>query len=154
MKENKVNYFLETVIKLAPDFKQNLGSTLGIIENRTLTNHQFFCVAIIGRSGAISMSELAEALGTSKQQLTRIVNELVAYGLVERCSSPGNHRVVLAKLSPKGIEASESFKEKSVQRAGKLIAAALTEKELDAGIESLKTLYGIFEKLKQYNKKQ
>jgi MarR family transcriptional repressor of emrRAB len=49
-----------------------------------------------------SASELSESCHEKPANLTRVCDELVARGLVERCPKPGDRRAVMIKLSERG----------------------------------------------------
>ena len=51
------------------------------------------------------MSELADQVLLSRSWLTRRIDQMEADGLVARCTDPHDGRVVLAKLTSKGVRA-------------------------------------------------
>ena len=63
--------------------------------------------AVIGhlRGGGVPQTELAAALGISKQAVQQMVDELAAEGVVERVSNPADARGKLVRFTAKGAEA-------------------------------------------------
>ena len=61
------------------------------------------------------MSELAKEMMITKQQLTRLINDLESRGFVERIHNPFNRRQVYIRISADGIallhDAQETMKE-------------------------------------------
>ena len=53
------------------------------------------------RSHQIKCTELTEALGISKPNITRLLDSLEADGLIERCGSTEDKRVSVIKILPK-----------------------------------------------------
>jgi DNA-binding MarR family transcriptional regulator len=52
----------------------------------------------------MSMSELANLLGMERPNLTTLINDLEAQGLVTRKSDPGDRRTRLVEATPEGME--------------------------------------------------
>jgi DNA-binding MarR family transcriptional regulator len=147
MHEEKICTFIEDMITLAPTFKKNFVESLGAAQGgKKLSNHQFYCLAIIYKQESVPMSVLARTLGISKQQLTRIVDELSNQDLVVRTINPRNRRVILARLSDEGKKQVAAFKDAAKVKAAELFAA-LGEDELDAAINALRVLGDLFTKI-------
>jgi DNA-binding MarR family transcriptional regulator len=146
MHNEKICTFIEDMITLAPTFKKNFVESLGAAQGKKLSNHQFYCLAIIYKQESVPMSVLARTLGISKQQLTRIVDELSNQDLVVRTINPRNRRVILARLSDEGKKQVAAFKEAAMEKAAELFAT-LGEDELDAAINSLRVLGELFAKI-------
>ncbi|MDR2091294.1 MAG: MarR family transcriptional regulator [Clostridiales bacterium] len=146
MQEEKICTFIEDMITLAPTFKKNFLESLGAAHEKKLSNHQFYCLAIIYKQESVPMSVLARTLGISKQQLTRIVDELSNQDLVIRTINPRNRRVILARLSDEGKKRIAAFKEAAKAKAAELFSV-FGEEELDAAINSLRVLGELFAKI-------
>lgn len=72
-----------------------------------ITMPQFKTLCVIYNKGRASMGELAEALGTGVSTVTGIVDRLVDHGLVSREEAPYDRRVVVGRLTAKGLSAVE-----------------------------------------------
>lgn len=97
----------------ANDSKQ-LRETVRILERRLgiLKDSKFSCCGItmsqchalveIGRSGSISLNELAELIDLENSTLSRTVNNLVTSGLAKREIDPQDRRYVTISLTKSG----------------------------------------------------
>jgi DNA-binding MarR family transcriptional regulator len=103
-------------------------------------------MAVMGLLNAsnMTMTELAKALMMAKPQLTRIVETLVALGLVERLSDSADRRVIHMALTNNGrvkfIDLRKKMKEKTKQRLASLTDDELTQ--LSAALEALRNIVG------------
>ena len=95
-----------------------------------LTSEQAKVLADL-RYGPLSMSRIAELLGTTRGAATGMVNRLAAKGLVERTSLPNNRRTVMVKLTPAGDSVQSRNYHKVVNRAAVLLRS-LSRAELEA----------------------
>ena len=73
-----------------------------------LTIPKWRALAVIRRTGACTMSELAHLSSVDRTTLTRTVDQLVEDGLVERAVSSADRRAVHLSLTPAGVELSEA----------------------------------------------
>lgn len=145
MKEEKIKLFLKEFFEMAPDFRKKMFFQPNA-GNKKISPHQFYCLKIISQAKEISMSELADNLGVSNQQLTRITNDLTEHNFIERYTDPSNRRIVLAKITEEGrffINISQKIMHDKI--AAKL--NHLTEKELDDCINHIKSLAAILKKI-------
>jgi DNA-binding MarR family transcriptional regulator len=62
----------------------------------------FGFVLLALRAGPASLRDLPEALGTSKQAASKLVDAMVAAGYVERAADPGDARAKRVQLSARG----------------------------------------------------
>jgi DNA-binding MarR family transcriptional regulator len=69
-----------------------------------LTNGRMMALAVLESQGTCSMSEFARELGLPSPLATRVADELVTRGLVEREADAGDRRRVLLHLTSKGRE--------------------------------------------------
>jgi DNA-binding MarR family transcriptional regulator len=70
-----------------------------------LTNGRMMALAVLESRAICSMSELARELSLPSPLATRVADELVARGLVQRGADPGDRRRVLLELTPEGHDA-------------------------------------------------
>ena len=73
-----------------------------------LTIPKWRALAVIRRTGACAMNELAHLSSVDRTTLTRTVDQLVEDGLVERTVSSADRRVVHLSLTPAGLKLSEA----------------------------------------------
>ena len=80
------------------------------IKEIPLSLTQLTCIYIVDQHNGLSMSELADDLCMSNQQLTKIVDALVELELVERVCDPQNRRKFFAQVTDKGKNLLASLK--------------------------------------------
>ncbi|MGD0818821.1 MAG: MarR family transcriptional regulator [Methanomassiliicoccales archaeon] len=97
-------------------------------------------LVVVKREGPISMSSIAQALSYSKQNLTKIVNQLVNEGYVDRIPDPSDRRVLNIKLTEKG----RSFMAERRERMKNKLMEDLSH----LNDEELEYLYDTFERVK------
>lgn len=78
---------------------------------------------------AIRMGDLADQVLTSRSWLTRRVDQLVAAGLVERCSAHGDRRGVQARLTREGRRAFIRLERSHAASIDRHFASLLTDDE-------------------------
>jgi DNA-binding MarR family transcriptional regulator len=88
-------------------------------------------LVIVKKRGPVSMSAIAQELSYSKQNLTKIVDQLVKQGLVERTPDPSDRRVLNIELTEGGRQymaaRRERIRERLVQDLSHLSDAELEE---------------------------
>jgi DNA-binding MarR family transcriptional regulator len=112
-----------------------------------LSKHQFFGLRILAGHENMSMSELAEHTGVSKQQMTRIMDDLVKNGFAERFTPPppGDRRSVQTVISDAGREILFKLEARHEAVAAGWFAR-LSEDDLDAILSHLRDLADILGK--------
>ncbi len=89
---------------------------------------QFRTLAQLASFGSVSVSCVAENLGCSLPTASRMIDKLVASGLVDRTQCPENRRKVSLALTPKGREAFEASAQET-QAAMAQVLINLPEKD-------------------------
>ena len=112
------------------------------IKDIPLSMTQLTCLYIIHHNDGLSMSELASDLNMSNQQLTKVVDALVEFEMVERVCDEKNRRKFYAKISDKGSELLQSLKEE----VDKKLTYLLRKKSED----DIDKLYEAFEYITSY----
>lgn len=97
---------------------RKLYRNLVSIKDIPISLTQLTCIYIIEQRDGPSMSELANDLCMSNQQLTKIVDALVDLELVERVCDPLNRRKFFAKLTEKGKNMLASLKAEVRRKLG------------------------------------
>lgn len=130
---NQVKLFRENTRRL----EMNLGSI-----NKSdccccgISDAQCFVLVEIGRKPNISLKELAEILRLDKSGISRMVEELVQKGFVERWPLKENRRYVALNLTDIGIERFNKI-EKDMNQRFKAILDRIPEDKRSQVIESL-----------------
>ena len=102
------------------------------IKDIPLSMTQLTCLYIINQNDSLSMSELAADLNMSNQQLTKVVDALVEFEMVERVCDETNRRKFYANIVPKGRDLLQSMKEEVDKKLGYVLS-----KRSDDEIEKL-----------------
>jgi len=135
--ENQASKYLRELIRV-------LVRNLGILEKSDasccgVTISQCHAIVEIGRSGEVSLNELAELLALDKSTMSRTINNLVEDGLVIRELDPEDRRYVKIKLTDKGIKIFKNIEE-SMDRYYKAIFNSVPEEKKEQVLDSLKLL--------------
>ena len=107
----------------------------------------FFTLSILAnlKYENYTMSDLADKLQITKQQLSRLINDLEDKGLVERIHDTANRRRVYIRISPCGLEAMDCLKETMLDST--ITALHIyNEEELEQLDSCLNTLIPLMEK--------
>ncbi len=95
------------------------------------------------KNGTMSMSELADDLNMSNQQLTKVVDALVDFHMVERCVDPGNRRKINVKLTEHGTGTLLSLK-REVDRKLTFLLHKMPESETQRLTDAIMTVAEFF----------
>ncbi|MDW5562308.1 MAG: MarR family transcriptional regulator [Methanomassiliicoccus sp.] len=98
-------------------------------------------LVIVKKRGPVSMTAIAQELSYSKQNLTKIVDQLVQEGLVDRTPDPTDRRVLLIQLTDGGRELMAARRRAMKDRL-KQDLSHLTDAELEE-------LHDTFERVKE-----
>ncbi len=87
---------------------RNFFRNLVSIKNLPISMTQLTCLNIL-KNNQCNMSDLAEKLNMSNQQLTKVVDNLVEFELCERVADKNNRRITFAKITEKGTKMLQSL---------------------------------------------
>jgi DNA-binding MarR family transcriptional regulator len=96
--------------------------------DRQLPRSETLALVLLQRHGERTMSELAELLGAPLSTASGIGERLARRGLVQRHRKPEDRRVVVVRLTRKGVTAAGKFREQ-IEGILRRAAGALTEEE-------------------------
>ena len=111
---------------------RNLVSIKGVPISMT----QLTCLNILNKQDRLTMSELADDLNMSNQQLTKVVDALVDFDMAKRSVEPSNRRKIYAEITEKGKETLSSLRQE-VDRKLTHILRKTPDDELDKLYESI-----------------
>jgi DNA-binding MarR family transcriptional regulator len=77
------------------------AESIAAVEN-TVTMTQLRALVVIASHRSLNVADLAEALGVHASSATRVVDRLLAAGLVTRRDNPADRRHLLLELTPAG----------------------------------------------------
>ncbi len=129
MKEEKIDRLAKLIYSTIPQLRRDYVATPPAEEGK-IPHHAMFTLLILQKYRKVSMSELANRLGVSNQQMTRIAGKMEEEGLIVRETNETNRRQVDVSMLPAGKELAEKYgmqaKEKLREKFG-----VLSEEELD-----------------------
>lgn len=70
------------------------------------TTSQCYSLIELQKSKELTMNELSDKMNLNSSTMTRIINNLVRDGFVERAKKEADRRIVVVRLTAKGLEAS------------------------------------------------
>lgn len=100
------------------------------IKDVPISMTQLTCLNIINRQNQLTMSDLADELNMSNQQLTKVVDALEGFEMMERTYDPKNRRKIYAKVTQKGKDTLQKLKQELDRKLGKILLE-VSDDELD-----------------------
>lgn len=94
---------------------------------------------IIDHLGPVTMGELADYAIIDRTTLTRLVDQLVAAGFVERSRPPGDRRKVILTLTPRGKHAHTAMR-RAISRDSQTLMRELPERDLRVAARLQRTI--------------
>lgn len=145
-KQEKVEELAKLLLCMAPAFRKNYNVPKASGGKAALSPHQLFCLVILRQNGKTGMSALAEKLGVSNQQLTRIVGELVDGGRAERATDETNRRQIYISLTAKGEQTIRDCFRLACRQLEERVSP-LSEEDIDAFIYHMNEIVKLTDKL-------
>lgn len=151
-KADKIRTLIAEAMQIAPDLRKGFSHN-HMSSDKKISHHQLYTLILIKKHETLSMGELADKLGVSNQQLTRIMDGLVSLGLVKRYVDPVNRRLVLTEMNSKGnemiLEIETAMKDQMIS-----VLSVLSEEEIDESVMHLKALKRILGKVTENNEQK
>jgi len=144
MEENKMSSLVGNIFTIKPMFYRTLGKPLPM--NSGITPGAYYCMMYLKKCNSLSMSDLGKMLLISKPNVTALVNKLIAKGLAVRSPDKQDRRIIMIRLSSKGVQFIEKNNKKYMnQIIAKLMS--LSDSELELLFVSLQHVKEILSKL-------
>lgn len=140
--EKSVSELVDIIFRYYP-FVRKAFRNLVSIKDVPISMTQLTCLNILEKNGTMSMSELADDLNMSNQQLTKVVDALVDFQMVERCVDPGNRRKINVKLTEHGTGTLLSLK-REVDRKLTFLLHKMPESETQRLTDAIMTVAEFF----------
>ena len=129
MKEEKINRLAHLIYSSVPGLRRDYVA-MPHAEEGKIPHHAMFTLFILQKYKKVSMSELADRLGVSNQQMTRIAGKMEQEGLLARETNGSNRRQVDVYLLPDGEQLAKKCAQRSMDKMRKKFSV-LSEEELD-----------------------
>ena len=110
-----------------------------VIVPHGLTVSQGYTLLAFHPQEAVSMSDLSESMGLANSTMTRMVDQLVRKGLVQREPDDRDRRVILVKLAHEGREVRGAL-EMEFQEFFKLVLQEIKEDERSAVLDAMEKI--------------
>lgn len=91
------------------------------IKDFPISMTQLTCLNVIDKQGQLTMSALATELSMSNQQLTKVVDALVGFEMVQRVYDSENRRKIYAQITPKGKQTLDDLHNELDKKLGYLM---------------------------------
>jgi len=111
-----------------------------VIVPHGLTVSQGYTLLTFHPQEAVSMSDLSESMGLANSTMTRMVDQLVRRGLVQRKPDDRDRRVILVGLTSKGREVRSAL-EMEFQEFFKLVLQEIEEEERSAVLDAMEKMF-------------
>ena len=96
------------------------AASLAQVED-TVTLTQFRALVVLERQADINLNSLAEFLGVNPSTAMRMVDRLIAAGMVSRAENPSNRREVQLTLTPAGGEVVRTVTERRRDELARIV---------------------------------
>jgi DNA-binding MarR family transcriptional regulator len=150
--ENSTDFFerlVEDFSSTLPAFyKQIHRIQLRFFEKRSSWNPQIQILRLLSKTGELRMSEIGLRLTLQKPNVTATVNKLIEQGQVERVHLDNDRRLVLVRLTPKGEDFVEKFRQENRRIYSEILSRMDPEdiQLLRTTIDNLKRVIDRFER--------
>jgi DNA-binding MarR family transcriptional regulator len=110
-----------------------------------VTVSQSATLLALPQEGNLTMSEVSQAMGLATSTMTRMIDQLVEKGFVQRTADPDDRRIVRVGLTPQGQQLSASL-EKEYLEFYHLIMGEIREDELESILHVFDRINQAYEK--------
>jgi DNA-binding MarR family transcriptional regulator len=109
---------------------------------RKITFNHHLTLMLLKKDGKLSMSEIRELIGITKQNMNYIIDNLVGSGLVKRTPDMKDRRVVRVFITEEGNEYLVRWQENKIEEM-KRIFASYDDEDLEKLYNSIETINNI-----------
>lgn len=145
MNNDKILRMTNIIFKFYPQARSFFRGFVSI-RSLPISITQLVALQTVEGQDNITMSRLADSLEMSNQQLTKVVDALVSYELVNRTIDPANRRQILVSMSPKGTKMLSQL-EYEITKKLSILFSKMPASELDRLYNSLLVIEEYFTKL-------
>lgn len=134
------------LLKLLPYWHFNVERRIKQKNDLEITYESYYCLLGLTQVDSLTMKEIAEDFYFGKQQTTRIVNQLLSHGFVEKKINESDKRITEVSITPQGMAYLEKNPFDTTYLKDDLLKV-LSDKEMVALNQSLDVLLETFKKL-------
>ena len=140
----KLSALAVNIVLINPILYRKMGKPVPM--NSDITPGGYYAMLCLKRHDALSMSNLGEKLLISKPNVSALINKLIAKGLVLRATDKHDRRIIMIRLSSKGIQFVEKNSKKYQNQIIKRLMS-LSDEELELLSVSLQNVKDILSKI-------
>jgi DNA-binding MarR family transcriptional regulator len=137
MEEKKLSALVSNIISIKPVLYRTFGKP--VLLKSDITPGAYYAMLYLKKRDSLSMSDLGKMLIISKPNATALVNKLIVKGMVVRFSDKQDRRIIMIRLSSKGIQFVEKNHKKYQDQIKKRLLS-LSDKELELFSVSLQNV--------------
>ncbi len=145
MSKNTID-LAELILLVYPNIRRVFRHLVSL-KDTPISMTQLTCLSIIAKEDKMTMSVLATKLNMSNQQLTKVVDTLEEYDMVQRIVDQENRRQIFVEVTTKGTETITALKEE-IDRKLNFVLRRQEDGEIDKLYDSLTYLAGYFANIK------
>ncbi|NLC45279.1 MAG: MarR family transcriptional regulator [Clostridiales bacterium] len=112
-----------------------------------LTSSEFYALLSVYYFGDMKMTAFADNLGIKKQQATRVINDLVKKGYIQRIYDESDRRVVLISLTPEAKMYLNGYTAKTIGMVNDSLEG-FNKSEIEELQNAIKTINRLLPKIK------
>ena len=109
------------------------------------TTSQCYVLLELKKSNNLTMNELSDKMNLNTSTMTRIINNLVRDGYIDRVRDESDRRMVIANLTEEGMKAAENLDESIINYYRKIVNN-LPKGQVEEVLKSVELLINAFEK--------
>ena len=144
MEEKQFSTLVSNIISIKPLFYKALGKPVS--SNSDITPAAYYLLLYLKKCDSLSMSDLGKLLLISKPNVTVLVNKLITKGFVVRSSDKQDRRIIMIRLSSKGIQFVEKNTKKHLNQIKQRLMS-LSDEELELLSISIQNVKDILSKI-------
>jgi DNA-binding MarR family transcriptional regulator len=144
MDDQEFSGLVRNIITIKPMIFHAFGKPFPL--NSDITPGAYYLMLYLNKNENQSMSNLGKVLLISKPNVTALVNKLIAKGLVVRSSDKQDRRIIMIRLSSKGIQFVERNNKNYLNQIKKILAL-VEDKELELLSVSMQNINDILSRL-------
>lgn len=147
MEQNKILHMANIIFKFYPQAR-NFFRGFVSIRLLPISLTQLVCLQVVEEHNGITMSKLADTLEMSNQQLTKVIDALVEFDMVQRNVDPSNRRQILVTMTGKGTKTLSQLEHEMTKKLS-ILFNKMPATELDRLYDSLLVIEEYFTKLQE-----
>lgn len=138
----------ELLLAIMPHWHCRIAKPFRQLFENGMSPEMYYCIQYLHHHGGATMTTLARAVHSPKQQMTKVVGMLIDKGYARRVSDPNDRRIVRLELTQEGHAYIDSFLQSETVYYQNMINA-LQEEDREAFGQALQTVYRILSSMSE-----